>query len=177
MDQGRWGRPPRVKTVAAVDGIDRIMARLAYRSLGPGRVRRRAAQTVLKLVGIDIPRTVTIGPGLKLPHSTTGFVIHGNTAIGERVTIFHGVTIGRSTIWDPLAEGVAWCRGVVEDDVVLCAGAAVLLRDGETITVGRGTVVGANAVLTQSTGEWEIWAGAPARMVGKRTPPLSLRSA
>jgi len=36
------------------------------------------------------------------------------------------------------------------------------------LRVGSGTVLGANAVLLQSTGENEIWAGIPARCVGKR---------
>jgi serine O-acetyltransferase len=39
------------------------------------------------------------------------------------------------------------------------------------VTVGRGTVVGANAVLARSTGEWEIWAGSPAKCVGTRPIP------
>jgi len=32
--------------------------------------------------------------------------------------------------------------------------------------------VGANAVLLESTGEWEIWAGVPAVRVGEREPLL-----
>jgi len=36
------------------------------------------------------------------------------------------------------------------------------------LRVGRGTVVGANAVLLESTGENELWAGVPARKVGLR---------
>jgi serine O-acetyltransferase len=36
------------------------------------------------------------------------------------------------------------------------------------LRVGRGSVVGANAVLLESTGENEIWAGVPARRVGTR---------
>ena len=31
-----------------------------------------------------------------------------------------------------------------------------------------GSVIGANAVLLQSTGQNEIWAGVPARLIGKR---------
>jgi serine O-acetyltransferase len=34
--------------------------------------------------------------------------------------------------------------------------------------VRRGSVIGANAVLLESTGEYEIWAGIPAHCVGKR---------
>jgi serine O-acetyltransferase len=56
---------------------------------------------------------------------------------------------------------------VIEDDVIIGAGAVVLFSRG-TLTVARGTIVGANAVLTRSTGENEIWAGVPARRVGVR---------
>lgn len=40
--------------------------------------------------------------------------------------------------------------------------------------MGAGTVVGANAVLTCSTGPNEIWAGVPARLVGRRSDGLAL---
>ncbi|MGB9521357.1 MAG: acyltransferase, partial [Anaerolineales bacterium] len=56
---------------------------------------------------------------------------------------------------------------VIEDDVILAPGAKVLCKEG-VLRVARGTVVGANAVLLQSTGENEIWAGIPAHLVGKR---------
>jgi serine O-acetyltransferase len=56
---------------------------------------------------------------------------------------------------------------VIEDDVILSPGAKVLCKEG-VLRVGQGTVVGANAVLLQSTGKYEIWAGAPARCIGER---------
>jgi serine O-acetyltransferase len=56
---------------------------------------------------------------------------------------------------------------VIEDDAILAPGAKVLCKEG-ILRVGRGTVVGANAVLLQSTGENEIWAGVPARCIGQR---------
>ena len=37
-----------------------------------------------------------------------------------------------------------------------------------TLRVARGTILGANAVLLDSTGEDEIWAGIPARCLGYR---------
>jgi serine O-acetyltransferase len=55
----------------------------------------------------------------------------------------------------------------IGDDVVLAPGVKVLCKEG-ILRVGRGTVVGANAVLLESTGEGEIWAGIPAKLVGKR---------
>ena len=58
----------------------------------------------------------------------------------------------------------------VGDDACICVGAKVIGGAG-WLRVGRGTVVGANAVLLESTGDWEIWAGVPARKVGKREVP------
>lgn len=54
----------------------------------------------------------------------------------------------------------------VQSDVILCAGAKVLSKGG--LVIGKGTIVSANAVLTCSTGENEIWAGVPAKLIGKR---------
>jgi acetyltransferase-like isoleucine patch superfamily enzyme len=57
-------------------------------------------------------------------------------------------------------------RGVVlEDDVWL--GAGVVVTPG--VTIARGAVVGANAVVTKDVPEYEIWAGVPARRIGERT--------
>jgi serine O-acetyltransferase len=134
-----------------------------------GPLARRALRTVNR---VDVPREVVIGDGLVVHHQGVGLVVHDRTRIGDRVHLFHGVTIGRADVWRPQwqsqFEGV-----VVEDDVWLCAGAVVLGGPGTT-TVGRGTVVGANAVLLGSTGEWEIWAGAPARLIGHRDPGSAL---
>jgi serine O-acetyltransferase len=76
------------------------------------------------------------------------------------------VTLGRADVHRP-AEQSAFEGIVVEDDVILASGAKVLCRQG-ILRIGRGTVVGANAVLLESTGENEIWAGVPARCLGKR---------
>ena len=55
----------------------------------------------------------------------------------------------------------------IQDDVILSPGSKILCKEG-ILKVRNGTVIGANAVLTESTGEWEIWAGIPAKCVGKR---------
>jgi serine O-acetyltransferase len=121
---------------------------------------------VLKLLGIEIPLSVQVGKGVQLEHGGFGIVIHSKTRIGDRVKLYPGVTVGRADIYRPadqsLFEGV-----VIEDDAILCPGAKVLCKEG-ILTVRRGTVVGANAVLLQSTGEGELWAGMPARCVGMR---------
>jgi serine O-acetyltransferase len=124
------------------------------------------AYYLLKLLGAEIPRSVEVGPGFELAHGGFGVVVHSHTSIGERVKVYPGVGIGRADIYQPRSlshfEGI-----IIEDDVVLSPGAKVLCKEG-VLRVGRGSVIGANAVLLQSTGEWEIWAGIPARRVGTR---------
>jgi serine O-acetyltransferase len=132
-------------------------------------VGRLAHRALRYFSGMEVPSSVVIGPGLVIHHNGFGTVLHDTTVLGARVHLFHGVTVGRADVTvrkrDSTFEGV-----VIEDDVYLCAGAKVLGKEGGKLVVGRGTVVGANAVLLQSTGPWEIWGGVPARLIGKRAP-------
>lgn len=126
----------------------------------------RLAYYLLKMLGIEIPRSVSIGPGFLLEHGGFGIVIHSQTMIGRRVKIYPGVTIGSADIYQP-ATASQFKGVIIEDDVILSPGCKVLCKTG-LLRVRRGTVVGANAVLMQSTGEGEIWAGIPASCVGSR---------
>ena len=69
--------------------------------------------------------------------------------IGERVRLYQAVTLGAKRL--PADGQGALIKGeprhpVVEDDVVIYAGATVLGR----VTVGRGSVIGGNVWLTRS---------------------------
>lgn len=130
----------------------------------------KAFYYLLKLLGAEIPLSVPVGPDLILEHGGQGVVIHSRSRIGARVRIYQGVTLGRADIYRSAEE--SRFEGIkIEDDVILAPGCKVLCKEG-LLTVGQGTVVGANAVLLQSTGEYEIWAGAPARCVGQRPLPM-----
>lgn len=126
----------------------------------------RLAYYGLKMLGIEIPISVHVGEDFELAHGGFGVVIHPKSRIGDRVKIYPGVTIGRSdihhTIDQSRFEGVE-----IGDDVILAPGSKVLCKDG-VLQVRRGSVIGANAVLLNSTGEDEIWAGIPARCIGTR---------
>jgi serine O-acetyltransferase len=141
-----------------------IYSRLVYARKIP--LLGSIAYYTLKLIGVEIPRPVVVGEKLELAHGGSGVVIHPKTTIGKRVKIYPGVTLGRADIYRPATlsnfEGI-----VVEDDAILCPGAKILCKKG-ILRIGRGSVVGANAVLLESTGENEIWAGVPAKCVGKR---------
>ena len=124
------------------------------------------AYYLLKLLGAEIPSSVPVGEGFELAHGGFGVVVHSKTTIGKRVKLYPGVTLGRADIYIPASqskfEGI-----LIEDDVILSPGCKVLCKAG-VLRVGRGSVIGANAVLLESTGENELWAGNPARCVGKR---------
>ena len=141
-----------------------MTTRLAYASKKP--LIGRLAYLALKLLGVELPRPVPIGTDLEIAHGGFGIVIHSKARIGNRVKLYPGVTLGRADIYRPAAES-RFEGLVIEDDVILSPGCKVLCKQG-TLCVGRGSVIGANAVLLESTGEWEIWAGIPARKVGER---------
>ncbi len=124
------------------------------------------AYYLLKMLGVEFPRSVKLGRDFELAHGGVGVVIHSKASIADRVKIYPGVTLGRADIYLP-AEKSAYEEIVIEDDVILAPGAKVLCKQG-VLVVARGTVVGANAVLLQSTGCGEIWAGVPARRIGLR---------
>jgi serine O-acetyltransferase len=115
---------------------------------------------------VEIPASVQVGADFCLVHGGFGVVIHPATRIGNRVKVYPGVTIGRGDIYRPSRES-RFEGVVIEDDVILSPGSKVL-NDAGVLVVAAGTVVGANAVLLESTHENEIWAGVPARRVGQR---------
>ena len=127
----------------------------------------KLAYLLLKLLGAEVPVQVPVGDGTRLEHGGYGVVIHSRARIGKRVKIYPGVTVGRADIYRPM-EASKFVGIEIEDDVILSPGAKILCKEG-VLRVRRGTVVGANAVLLQSTGEEEVWVGVPARYVGQRT--------
>ena len=108
--------------------------------------------------------TVKMAGKVNFVHNSYGTVIHPYTTIGEGVKIYHNVTIGRGNIWE---DSVQLEGFELKNYAVLCAGAKVICSKGK-LTIGEGTIIGANAVLTCSTGDYEIWAGVPAVRIGFR---------
>src|SRR4051794_39584592 len=107
--------------------LDRYVVTLIR--LQQNRVLFPFVRFILYLLGMEVYRTVKIGPGLELVHPLSGgLTLHQRTVIGANVTIFHGVTIGRSDPWVEI-KGMT-NKVVIEDDVILCCGAVVLFRGG-----------------------------------------------
>lgn len=100
------------------------------------------------LTGIDIHPGATIGESFFIDHGT-GVVIGETCVIGNHVRLYQGVTLGaRSFPVDSAGHPIKGTlrHPIIEDDVVVYAGATVLGR----ITVGRGSRIGGNVWLTES---------------------------
>jgi serine O-acetyltransferase len=98
--------------------------------------------------GVDIHPGAEIGGSFFIDHGT-GVVIGETTRIGQRVRLYQGVTLGAKSF--PLDDDGHPAKGtarhpIVEDDVVIYAGATVLGR----IRIGAGSSIGGNVWLTRS---------------------------
>ncbi|AZS51767.1 serine acetyltransferase [Entomomonas moraniae] len=98
--------------------------------------------------GIDIHPGATIGESFFIDHGT-GVVIGETCIIGNHVRIYQAVTLGakRFTADESghLQKGYPR-HPIVEDDVVIYAGATILGR----VTIGKGSIIGGNVWLTKS---------------------------
>jgi serine O-acetyltransferase len=112
----------------------------------PRIISERAHSTT----GIDIHPGATIGSSFFIDHGT-GVVIGETCVIGARVRLYQGVTLGAKSF--PADANGHLIKGIprhpiVEDDVVIYAGATVLGR----VTIGKGSTIGGNVWLTRSLG-------------------------
>jgi serine O-acetyltransferase len=115
------------------------------------------------LTNIDIHPGATIGRRFFIDHGA-GVVIGETAEVGNDVTLYHGVTLGGTT-WSPGKR-----HPTLEDGVVVGAGAKIL----GPITVGRGTRVGANSVVIETTPPEVTVVGIPARVVRPQTARLGV---
>lgn len=118
----------------------------ALHNLGAAFLARLISDIAHSRTGIDIHPGARIGGSFFIDHGT-GVVIGETTVIGERVRLYQAVTLGARKF--PADEKGAMIKGaprhpIIEDDVVIYAGATVLGR----VTIGRGSVIGGNVWLT-----------------------------
>jgi serine O-acetyltransferase len=116
--------------------------------LGVPMIPRIITEHAHALTGIDIHPGAAIGEKFFIDHGT-GVVVGETANIGRNVTLYQGVTLGAKSF--PLDKDGNPIKGIprhpiVEDDVVVYAGATILGR----ITIGKGSSVGGNVWLTSS---------------------------
>jgi serine O-acetyltransferase len=127
-----------------------IYHRLAHalHELGVPLIARMIAEVAHSGTGVDIHPGARIGGSFFIDHGT-GVVIGETAVVGERVRLYQAVTLGARRF--EVDEHGALVKGtsrhpIVEDDVVVYAGATILGR----ITIGRGSTIGGNVWVTRS---------------------------
>lgn len=149
-----------------------IHHRLAHQLylLGLPLLARIIAELSHSQTGIDIHPGAKIGAGFFIDHGT-GVVIGETAIIGQRVRLYQAVTLGAKRF--PVDAAGSLQKGlprhpVVEDDVVIYAGATVLGR----VTIGRGATIGGNLWVTHDVAPGAHIAQAVARNERLATLPL-----
>lgn len=122
-------------------------ARLAARFL---------AELTRKWTGVEIHPGAVLGSGVFIDHAT-GVVIGETAEVGDNVTIYHGVTLGGTSL-DRIKR-----HPTVGDDVTIGAGAKVL----GAITIGAGSQIGANSVVVKSVPAGAVVVGVPGQTVNR----------
>lgn len=127
---------------------------------------RYLSQITRWLTGIEIHPGATIGARFFIDHGM-GVVIGETTVIGDDVTLYQGVTLGGT------GKETGKRHPTLEDCVVVGVGSAVL----GNITVGRGSKIGAGAVVIEDVPPNSTAVGIPGRVVvraGERVEAIDL---
>lgn len=135
--------------ILAYPGMEAIaVQRLAHvlQKLGIPLLPRMMTEWAHSRTGIDIHPGAKIGRSFFIDHGT-GVVIGETCEIGDRVKIYHGVTLGaRSTSGGQTLRG-AKRHPTIHDDVTIYPGSTIL--GGETV-IGASSTIGGNVFLTTS---------------------------
>ena len=116
---------------------------------------RLISQLARFLTGIEIHPGAILGAGILIDHGM-GVIIGETAVVGDRITIYHGTTLG----------GTGNEKGVkrhptVGNNVIIGSGAKVL----GNINIGSNSKIGANAVVLNDVPEGATVVGVPAKVV------------
>lgn len=156
-------RDPAARGVGTVEilttwpGVQALLAhRVSHALLDAGvpLAPRTIAFAARAVTGVEIHPAARIGDDFFIDHGA-GVVIGETAEIGDRVTLFQGVTLG----------GTGFARGkrhpTVEDDVTIGSGAKLL----GPVNVGHGAKVGANTVVIEDVPSRSTVVGNPGHPV------------
>lgn len=157
----------REEVEACYPGVFAVSAyRFAHRVLRAGVpiLPRMLTELAHSQTGIDINPGARIGRSFFIDHGT-GVVVGETTDIGDRVTLYQGVTLGALNFpRDPSGRvlRIEKRHPTVEDDVTIYSNATIL--GGDTV-IGRGCVIGANVILTESVPPGTVVTQQPPRLL------------
>jgi serine O-acetyltransferase len=163
-------RDPAARGVGAFEiltgwaGVQAILAHRVAHALWESQIPvapRVIAYASRAVTGVEIHPAAKIGSDFFIDHGS-GVVIGETTEIGDRVTLFQGVTLG----------GTGFARGkrhpTLSDDVTVGSGAKLL----GPVTVGRNAKVGANTVVIEDVPPHTTVVGNPGHPVRVEGKPV-----
>ncbi|WP_105567724.1 serine O-acetyltransferase EpsC [Microbacterium halophytorum] len=121
-------------------------------------IARAGSQLVRAITGIEIHPGATIGRRFFIDHGS-GVVIGETAEVGDDVMLYHGVTLGGTS----LSKGKR--HPTLGDRVAVGAGAKVL----GPVTIGADSAVGANAVVIRDAPANSLLLGVPAKVRARQT--------
>jgi serine O-acetyltransferase len=122
-------------------------------------VARWGSSVARAFTGVEIHPGAKLGVGIFIDHAI-GVVIGETAEIGNDVTIYQGVTLGGTS----LERGKR--HPTIGDRVTIGAGAKIL----GPITIGKGSRIGANAVVVNSVPPNSVVVGIPGRIISRTKP-------
>ena len=115
---------------------------------------RLISQIARFLTGIEIHPGAALGAGILIDHGM-GVVIGETAELGDRITIYHGTTLGGT------GKEKGKRHPTVGDNVVIGAGSKVL----GNIKIGSNSKIGANSVVLDDVPEGATVVGIPGKVV------------
>lgn len=137
------------------------------RRLLPGRIGTGAM--IWDNVQIDFPAKLVIGARSSVNRGSVlncggGIEIGQDVLIGPNVILYSQNHVYADSVRPISEQGYVLERLTIEDDVWIASNAVVL----PGVTVAKGCVIGAGAVVTKSTEPCGVYVGSPARRIRER---------
>jgi len=158
----------KIEVVLAYPGLHALwMHRVAHRlwKRGSRLTARLVSAIARRLTGIEIHPAATIGRRLFIDHGM-GIVIGETAVVGDDVTLYHGVTLGGTSLEKKKRHPTVGNR------VTIGAGAKIL---GD-ILIGDDSRIGANSVVVRDVPPNSVVIGIPGQVV-RRTIPHTIHDA
>jgi len=111
------------------------------------------------ILGIELPRKLTIGKGLSLYHGQA-LIVNKNTIIGENCVLRNSTTIGHKKLADGTFSGCPRIGNNVDIGANVC-----IVGD---VTIGDNVIIGAGSVVVKDVPDNCIAVGNPARILEKK---------
>ena len=168
-DPAATGREEIIMAYPAFEAMSVFRVAHELYALGVPMLPRMMTEYAHSRTGIDIHPGATIGRYFFIDHGT-GVVIGETTVIGDRVKLYHGVTLGAKSF--EVSPDGSLVKGVkrhpnIGDRVVIYAGATIL---GGDTNIGDDCVIGGNVWMTHSVPAGKTVIAAHERVAEEETP-------